>query len=394
MAQGWEALGNALAGNDTGNMLAYAKGQSLGANTEAALATARASNAKETAKQGMKAKLVATGMPEAEADAVSTSFAAGAGLGDYSTMQGKRQEQGFRQNAVTSALGNDIAGANANLVGVANAPVESLYTVGEGHYANKFKTQDAPTTSDLGEALIGKDKAATALDIAKTQHPENFSAVAKPQLVDMGGGRKGVLRTNADGSYSLVPTIEAPTFNTNVKDTSGAKKFGATEGANASGLPGRLNDINTMTGNIDKLLASPGFNSIYGHVQGTGAGQAVTKFLSQDAANASAMRDQLNAEGFGVSVQKMRGLGALSDAEGKKVQAALTRLSDSRISPEEAKVAAADLKAAMQRLSQVAIQEAGGQEKLNALLGGGGQGAPTGGGATLAPNGKDYSSMF
>jgi hypothetical protein len=50
----------------------------------------------------------------------------------------------------------------------------------------------------------------------------------------------------------------------------------------------------------------------------------------------------LAANAFGISIQKNRGLGQLSDAEGRKFSAAFTRATNPKIGTEEAKVAWAE----------------------------------------------------
>jgi hypothetical protein len=87
----------------------------------------------------------------------------------------------------------------------------------------------------------------------------------------------------------------------------------------------------------------------------------VTGVVSQDAADAIAARKQLGSQAFGVAIQKMRGLGALSNAEGLKVENALTRAMDSTISPQEARIAFGELQTQLNELERVARTEAGDQ---------------------------------
>lgn len=121
-------------------------------------------------------------------------------------------------------------------------------------------------------------------------------------------------------------------------------------------LGGTLDNLSKMRTNIDNLLASPGFDTIYGassvidprnYVRGT------------DASDAQGKLSQLDAESFGISIQNMRGLGALSDAEGKKVSAAYTRATNPAISEEEARVAWGEVKGYLDMAEKRAKEKAG-----------------------------------
>jgi hypothetical protein len=136
------------------------------------------------------------------------------------------------------------------------------------------------------------------------------------------------------------------------------KAQGEAQGKNAASLPTALNTIDTFTNDITNLVNSPGFNSIYGARVGTPVGQAITTFASQDAADAAALREKVNAESFRASINSMRGLGQLSNAEGSKVQAALTTLANPHLSPEAARAAAEQLKLHLADLKRVAQIEA------------------------------------
>ena len=101
----------------------------------------------------------------------------------------------------------------------------------------------------------------------------------------------------------------------------------------------KFDDVTKMQGNVQGLLDSTGFDTIYGK----------SRFISPSmlpggsGADAEARRNQLEAASFGISIQQMKGLGALSNAEGLKVTAAYTRAVDPKQSEEAAREAWAEV---------------------------------------------------
>lgn len=124
--------------------------------------------------------------------------------------------------------------------------------------------------------------------------------------------------------------------NAAAKSRSAAKTAGEAQGANQAGLEDSLADINKMRGDINNLITAPGFDAIYGL---QGAVNPKNYIPGTDAANAQARRQTLSAESFGIAIQKMKGLGGLSNAEGAKVTDAFTRATNPKISAEEARQA-------------------------------------------------------
>ncbi len=390
----WAAgLGAALGGDSEAE---YEKGRALGANTEDALAQARRRVMENDALARGRQTLIASGVPEPQADAAYTALQAGGKLDDPIQLMLKNQEFGFRG---TAGNPNTSPGdANAALRGVANGPVEPLYKVGNG-YASKFG--DTSTVTPLpGGAHEGGGAssamqylaAAGALDANGLVRPgwERFAwRVQNPtqKTVMVGGvptlvtdnpwedapGAAGGPPPRAFGAQPAAapaiappsPTVHAQPLATagdvasNEAATAAAKAQAEAQGKNAASLPTAINTLDTFSSDIDNLVASPGFDSIYGARVGTPVGQAVTTFVSQDAANASALRKKVNAESFRASINSMRGLGQLSNAEGEKVQAALTTLADPHLSPEAARAAAQQLKTHLAELKRVATIEAG-----------------------------------
>lgn len=364
---GFEDLGQAFAGNESGNALSYAKGLSLGANTQNALAEARARVTKNTALDKLGSVMAGFGVTDpAQGAAYATAGQAGIDPTQFLNARLKQSEAGTRERIASDPSVDDTL-AQRLLLSLANGPVKPFESVGEGQQQNILHPEQGVSTTPLGQALIGQRDASAALDNEKRLHPERFASAGSPFLVTPGG----VFTKTPPAAPGAAPTL-APTLGADGKPIDYAKAVGDVAGArtsatttaklqatNRAALPGKLNDIASFTTNLDSLLAQPGFDSIYGNLQGTGVGQTITTALSQDAANASAAREQLGSQAFSVAIQKMRGLGQLSNAEGLKVQSALTRMTNPRISPEEARRAAEELKVQLGALEKVARQEAG-----------------------------------
>ncbi len=391
----WAAgLGAALGGDSEAE---YEKGRALGANTEDALAQARRRVMENDALARGRQTLIASGVPEPQADAAYTALQAGGKLDDPIQLMLKNQEFGFRG---TAGNPNTSPGdANAALRGVANGPVEPLYKVGNG-YASKFG--DTSTVTPLPGGAHEGGGASSAMQYLSAAGALDANGLVKPgwerfawrvqnptQKTVMVGGVPTLVTDNpwedAPGTPGAAPPARAfgapppaaptaappsPTVHAqplatagqvagNEAATAAAKAQAEAQGKNAASLPTALNTIDTFVKDIDSLIASPGFDTIYGPRVGTDIGQAAVRFASGDAANAIANRNKVNAESFRASINSMRGLGQLSNAEGEKVQAALTILADPHITPDQARQAAADLKIHLAELKRVAVIEAG-----------------------------------
>lgn len=364
-APNWAAgLGVALGGDSEAE---YEKGRALGANTEDALAQARRRVMENDALTRGRQTLISSGVPEAQADAAYTALQAGGKLDDPIQLMLKNQEYGFRNTAgdPNTTPGN----ANAALRGVASGPVEPLYKIGS-NYASKFGDTDTVTPLPGGENGGGTSAGMQALKAFGFIDPKTGGIVPgrEADAFDLyrdttknfeAAGIPGQTTNNPfrrSGPTTLVPKEVVAD---NASAVAAGKEQGGAQGKNAASLPTALNTIDTFTKDIDNLTASPGFDSIYGARVGTGPGQAAMTFVSQDAADAAALRKKVNAEAFRASISSMRGLGQLSNAEGEKVQAALTTLADPHLSPEAARTAAGQLKLHLAELKRVAQQEAG-----------------------------------
>ncbi len=142
-----------------------------------------------------------------------------------------------------------------------------------------------------------------------------------------------------------------------------ARAAGTATGQKQAALYANLNNIDTFTGDVDALLNHPGFSEVYGassifdprnFVRGT------------DAHGAAALREKLTSRSFLTSIQAMRGMGALSNQEGAKVETALTAALKPGLGDVEAVQRLGELKTTIANLRSVAEQEANATE--NALV--------------------------
>lgn len=425
---GWADIG-ALAGMPANNELSYQKGMALGANTQNAMQQARERVRQNQALEQLQSNptlAAQLGLGDST-QAMVTAMAAGIPLQQITGAGKDIQESGFRAHVVDPTTGANQTqrylaalapgsfaqpidkvgnGAVSKLnpeAGVIPLPVgarehgggisaqmqllQGLGLVNEegmitdprlamaalremNHFAesggvpivtntNPFGPQ--PAAPGLGDELAPPPPAAAPPSVV----PTSTMPSARP-------ARPGQAPAMPTAATQIVPTGDAAR---NVAALAAAKEVGQAQGTKTASLPSTINTLDSFSTNVDQLLAQPGFDSIYGHIQGTGPGQTVTKIFSQDATNASAARDTLKSDAFTVAIQKMRGLGQLSNMEGQKVETALTRMFDPRISPAEARVAAAELKKRLVSLQTVARAEAG-DGRVEAILSGADTAAP------------------
>lgn len=183
---------------------------------------------------------------------------------------------------------------------------------------------------------------------ASVREYEYFNKLPKTaQDQFLGLKRQGYEVTNIAGVPTLVPRMpggQVVPLSTLQNEMSGkAGIAGATKAATTLaeaqteaklGLGSSLDEIQKMRDSVKGLVESPGFDTIYGL---SGKIDPRNYVPGTSASDASAKREQLDAMSFGIAIQKMKGLGALSDAEGKRVSAAYTRATNPKISSDEAR---------------------------------------------------------
>lgn len=382
---------------------AYQEGRYTGAKTEAALAEARERVDKNAANARAEADFVAAGVPRNVARAAATAQQAGGSFEDPIKVLTGNQNYDFNNRIVDPATPIDTI--QRIIATRATSPFEQFYKVGGG-YGNKMNSEAGitPLGDSLGTDGGGQSAAlqliheietrervargdpsfklspAQAMGIAReTQKVTDIGGV--PGVVDLmaslglsgwdhglpnrppAGGAPGVAPVAAPAAAPTAPTA-APIASvdqvaSNKGQIAAATEQGQAQGRNAAGLQSSLATIDKFEQDIDRFLGQPGFDNLYGNIQGTDVGKMVGGVLDQDTANARADFDTLGGEAFLASIQKMRGFGQLSNQEGIKVQTALTRALDSRIGSPEARAAWAEVKKHMAELKRIAAIEAG-----------------------------------
>jgi len=361
----WAArLGTALGGNSEE---AYQEGRAMGAKTEDALASARRRVMENEALARGRQTMIAQGASPELADSTYTALQAGGKMTDPIEVMLRDQERGFRATAGDPMT--SITNANAALRGVASGPVDRFQKVGGGADDRFDDAGIQPLGDMVGDVGGGTSAGIQALKafgfigqdgrVVPGKEEQAFNLYRDTtRNVDAGGVP---LQTQNNPFSTRGPQVIAPVervaANTGVIKS--AQEQGAAIGRNAAGLESTNATIDKFTNDIDQFLKKPGFDTLYGNIQGTEVGKAVTGILDQDVANARGALETLGGEAFLASIQKMRGFGQLSNQEGLKVQTALTRALDTRIGSPEARAAWAEVKKHMADLKRVAAIEAG-----------------------------------
>lgn len=287
------------------------------------------------------AALLAAGGPS------RTPTSLGQALGG-AVLQGRAAQQGALNNSIQSKimlaqLANLQEGKKGDLVPIIGPNGNPIYArasdaVGKIPVSMGNTAKDAASLQEYQQYV--KDQTAAGkpalsfLDFTKALYANK--AVYPYSVNEVGGVPNAFNKTNASATPLTTLPQEAQGKATVAGAEAGAKVTAESEAQNKASLGSTLDDIAKMRQNITDLLGSPGFNTIYGassvmdprnYIRGT------------DAADAQAKREQLSAETFGITIQKMRGLGQLSDAEGKKVTAAYTRATNPILSDSEARKA-------------------------------------------------------
>lgn len=99
------------------------------------------------------------------------------------------------------------------------------------------------------------------------------------------------------------------------------KRDDAIRGKTAEVESARFN-IDNMLNTADRVLKNPSLNSVLGSIQGR-----LPAVLSDEANDAIALIDTLGSQAFLSQIPNVKGMGALSNAEGEKLQSALQNLS-------------------------------------------------------------------
>lgn len=402
-ASGWALLGDALGGDSEKS---YQDGLALGARTQDALAQARERVSKAQAQADLAAQLEASGLDPNIARASATALTAGGGLGDVLTMLGRDQERRFRDIAGSADPTVDTAARQRALAGVASGPIKPFEAVGSHGYADIMhpelgvQAMPAGAGDSSGDAtaiqvmrafglldpetgLVRPGMERRAFDVMRTtQRPIDVGGV--PGVIDANpysGSQSGlgdalVPPTGAAppaaptgpasvtaalpaaarpapvgaGGRGVTPLASAGTVAANTAEIAKAKALAGNQADQVAQLPSVSVASADFEKQVQDFVRDPGFASIYGRFAGTDTGQSLVGLASQDAANAQSRLGQLKGQTFIQSIQKMRGLGQLSNQEGSKVETAFTRAINTRQDPQAAQVAWGEVLSSIRRL--------------------------------------------
>lgn len=381
----------ALLGLPANNEMAYQKGLALGANTQNALAQARQRVRENTKIEQLTGLADELGLTPAHI----TALQGGIDPRQITGAAGDIQERGFRQEIADPSV--PLATANRRALAISGKPTGAYEAVGSRGYQDIFDPEAGIKPLPGGAASGGGDAAAIQVlrafgfiddtgQVVPGRERQAFDVMRTTGRTVDEGGVPGVIDFNpfagaaapagvATDVSALVPPAPAapspapaspvlPPAAKSAASTPAVAGAGATQpvssaarvGANAAEIerqkvigkgvgeatlaaPEQVAESQRLAGNIRQLLASPGFSGAYGNLQGQPGVRTAMGILDQDTANSQALLKNIDAQTFGIAIQKMRGLGQLSNAEGLKVTDAFTRAVNPLISEPDARAA-------------------------------------------------------
>jgi hypothetical protein len=168
------------------------------------------------------------------------------------------------------------------------------------------------------------------------------------------------------------------------KDVAGKERqqeIGKAQGQAIVDLPRVQSNSDAMIAQIDALLTDPYLPSMTGPVQGR------LSNLSGDSQRVQSKVEQLNGQAFLQAFASLKGGGQITEIEGAKATAALSRLQNMKVNDADYPAALNDFKNEIVRLRQLAEQKASGAGGASA---GGSTESPPVAGARRAPDGHWY----
>lgn len=199
------------------------------------------------------------------------------------------------------------------------------------------------------------------------KNPDGTTTVVPMQVSNQGGLResplppgmtlaKGIEKIDAGTYWIIKDKLTGATIGTepkNVQEREAAEKLGAAQGGAQAGLPDAIMAGEQMITNIGEVRDHPG------KWIGTGGTSLLSAVPGSPGKDFQVRVDQLKGGAYMAAVEKMRGLGALSDNEGRAATAAITRLNSST-SEKEFDSALNELELIMKRGMEKARQKAAG----------------------------------
>jgi hypothetical protein len=221
---------------------------------------------------------------------------------------------------------NNIAAALFNLTGSGTSPANALLNAGAGLLTGKrmdreYQSQQlADATYRALVPLVGKDQALLAATNPKVLEQVTGNLYAKPQFEKAGPGETPYLIGPTVGGGGR-PTVTPLAPGMSVQEEARQKALGTAQASQQMSLPNTLNAIDQMTKTIDDVQNHPGKNLATGWLLGQlpfGIGPQATDFIAK--------AKQLQGQAFIQMYDRLRGAGAITEAEGVKGTQALTNL--------------------------------------------------------------------
>ena len=162
--------------------------------------------------------------------------------------------------------------------------------------------------------------------------PVSGELVGQLQKVDLGGQQQlinpytgEVIREEAVTATPYQSFQMSPDAQGDVAEAeAAARKRGEVSGTKEAGAEGKIETLDKTIGLVDQLLSHPGRKAA------TGATFAAGYIPSTEAYDFNQLLDQLTGQSFLSEVEKMRGLGTLTETEGKKLTVAAAALKTSQ----------------------------------------------------------------
>lgn len=371
---GWNELGDLLGGGlEARKENAFQQGRYRSAQTEDALMQARVNQAKAIqAEQENNARTEIAAMQASDggidytnptSDLITQAILGGLGAQLPNVANYNLGAQEYRNRDV---LGNPSASARDRLragEAVQGKVQGDIEAVGSKGYYNL--TDDTPELS----VMAGLDNGVSGVS-AHVQDYNHRVGLKTPEeravfdqilradkMVNAGGVTYSMPGINPGSAAAPKPVVPLAETAGNAAAIQGAKTTATTQAKLANALPGVTESLDTFMSDIDRFTGAPGFDMVFG--KSGAAASLMGPVAPEDYRNASALLDNLNSQAFLNSIQKMRGLGALSDAEGKKVEAALTAALNRNQDEAQAEASFKLLKERLVRFRQIAEIEAG-----------------------------------
>lgn len=345
---GWEDLGSMLGGAGTATYeKAFQEGRFRSAQTEEALQTARVKQQEAIQREGKQKALTElranpTGLNNPDDAMMALILAAEAGEGYKQLSGGMAEQQGIRFRDRVADTTTPAESRLRTLQAIEGKPSADVQAVGANDYVNLSDELQVPQILDsVSKELAQGGKPTSAITnyrFGETLPPADrarFEPYVRSDNIVTAGG----VPVNAGFGGRGAPTaVVAPDqVATNNATNAQAKAEGTARGQQIAAAPGKIDKVDAFLTDVQGFLDDPGFNDVYGK---TGSAYEIAGRLAPaQYQQARGRLNTLDAQTFGLAIEQMKGLGALSNAEGQKVQAAFTRATNPLIDEDDARVA-------------------------------------------------------